>query len=178
MNKNYIAESNLIDQGNYRYCWIKIQKVANWAKVHHSSLGKVSFFTDIFFWFYYSIIVMTASVFLKDDRCNHVGLASKQKCKEAELIRLGQIIHSTGSDLLEKDTQFYKLNFIKSFQYNYFNLVKMRKNRTCWIYIKVSDCTLIHIEYRWKSFQVANGQVWEKSHFFKFNLCHWWKCVF
>ena len=46
---NYIAESNLIDQGNYPCCRIKIQKVANWVKVHDSSLGKVSFFQNIFF---------------------------------------------------------------------------------------------------------------------------------
>ena len=49
MNKKYIAESNLIDQDNYPYCRIKIQRVANGAKAHYSSLGKVSFFTNIFF---------------------------------------------------------------------------------------------------------------------------------
>ena len=60
---------------------------------------------------------MTTSVFLKNDRRNHVGLASKQKCKEAEVIRLGQIILITGSDSVnaERETQFYKLNFIKSY---------------------------------------------------------------
>ena len=63
---------------------------------------------------------MTASVFLKDDRCNHVGLASKQKCKEAELIRLGQIIQITGSDSVNAgarkrniilQTGFHKIKF-------------------------------------------------------------------
>ena len=49
---NCITESNLIDQGNYPYCRIKIQKVASWVKVHDSSLGKVSFFTN--FLIYYS----------------------------------------------------------------------------------------------------------------------------
>ena len=104
----------------------------------------------------------------------HVGLASKQKCKVAKLIRLGQMNFV--------DTSARKINIILQIEFHnkllVFNLKKIQMNRTCWIHIKVSNYTLIHIEYRWKSFQVANGQVWEKSHLFKFKLCHWWKCVF